>query len=137
MNTIVKDIYVKSCLFSDVVEMHAYLADSLKTKDKGNIDGLGFLTENYLDEIYAVKAANQQLNTTMFRQITISIAPAGNTCTDEEYMAIGHKIAEYYYNNGYQVLWYLHKDTPRRHLHLLLNSVNFRTGKYSSSQKRI
>lgn len=129
MNTIVKDIYVKSCLFSDVLEMHAYLSDPLKTKDKSNIKGLGFLTENYLDEIYAVKAANQQLHTTMFRQITISISPAGNACTDKEYMEIGREIAEYYYADGYQVVWYMHKDTPRHHLHLLLNSVNFRTGK--------
>ena len=129
MNTIVKDIYIKSCLFSDVLEMHAYLSDPLKIKDNSNIDGLGFLTDNYLDEIYAVKAANQQLHTTMFRQITISISPAGNTCTDKEYIKIGKEIAEYYYKKGYQIIWYLHKDTPRHHLHMLINSVNFRTGK--------
>ncbi|SHM40523.1 relaxase/mobilization nuclease domain-containing protein [Ruminococcus flavefaciens] len=129
MNTIVKDIYVKSCVFSDVIEMHAYLSDPLKIKDKSNIEGLGFFSDNYLDEFYAIKAANQQMNTTMFRQITISISPVGNTCTDKEYMKIGKEIAEYYYKKGYQIIWYLHKDTPRHHLHLLLNSVNFRTGK--------
>ena len=136
MNTIVKDIYVRSCVFQDVIEMHAYLSDPLKIKDESNIEGLGVLTENYLGEFYSVKAANQQLHTTMFRQITISISPAGNTCTDKEYMKIGEEIAEYYFNKGYQIIWYLHKDTTRPHLHLLLNSVNFKTGKIFKQSKK-
>ena len=136
MNTIVKDIYVRSCVFQDVIEMHAYLSDPLKIKDESNSDGLGFLTDKYLDELYAVKAANQQLHTTMFRQITISISPAGNACPDKEYMRIGREIAEYYFNKGYQIIWYLHKDTTRPHLHLLLNSVNFKTGKIFKQSKK-
>ena len=134
--TIVKDIYVHSHSFSDVIEMHAYLADSLKTDGGKYVRGLGFITENYLDELYAVKVANQQTHTTQFRQITVSISSANNTCSDEELMKIGVDMAKHIYLKGFQVVVYLHKDTKNPHLHFLANAVNFKNGKIFKQTKK-
>lgn len=117
------------------VEMHNYLSDDLKTDNGKYINGLGFVTDNYLDEFNAVKIANQKTTGNQFRQITISISPAGNSCSDEDYMDIGQKIAQYFFDKGYQVIFYLHKDTDTRHLHLMLNSVNFKSGKMFTQSK--
>jgi hypothetical protein len=45
---------------------------------------------------------------------------------------MGTKIAEFYYNQGFQVIIVFHNDTDTPHLHLMINSVNFRTGKMFS-----
>lgn len=134
--TIVKDIYVHSHSFSDVIEMHAYLADSLKTDGGKYVRGLGFITENYLDELYAVKVANQQTHTTQFRQITVSISSENNTCSDEELMKIGVDMAKHIYLKGFQIVVYLHKDTKNPHLHFLANAVNFKNGKIFKQTKK-
>lgn len=134
--TIVKDIYVHSHSFSDVIEMHAYLADSLKTDGGKYVRGLGFITENYLDELYAVKVTNQQTHTTQFRQITVSISSENNTCSDEELMKIGVDMAKHIYLKGFQIVVYLHKDTKNPHLHFLANAVNFKNGKIFKQTKK-
>ena len=124
--TIVKDIYVPSHSFSDVIEMHTYLADPLKTDGGKYVRGLGFITDNYLDELYAVKVANQQTHTTQFRQITVSISSANNAAySDEELMEIGVDMAKH-----------IHKDTQNPHLHFLANAVNFRTGNIFRQTKK-
>lgn len=117
------------------VEMHNYLSDDLKTDNGKYINGLGFITDNYLDEFNAVKIANQKTIGNQFRQITVSISPAGNSCSDAEYMEIGQKIAQYFFDKGYQIMFYLHKDTDTRHLHFMLNSVNFKSGKMFTQSK--
>lgn len=117
------------------VEMHNYLSDDLKTDNGKYINGLGFITDNYLDEFNAVKIANQKTTGNQFRQITVSISPAGNSCSDAEYMEIGQKIAQYFFDKGYQIMFYLHKDTDTRHLHFMLNSVNFKSGKMFTQSK--
>ena len=135
--TIVKDIYVPSHSFSDVIEMHTYLADSLKTDGGKYVRGLGFITDNYLDELYAVKVANQQTHTTQFRQITVSISSANNAAySDEELMEIGVDMAKHIYSKGFQVVVYLLKDTKNPHLHFLANAVNFRTGNIFRQTKK-
>ncbi|WP_019680733.1 relaxase/mobilization nuclease domain-containing protein [Ruminococcus flavefaciens] len=129
MNTIIKDIYFTTKKFEDVLEMHSYLSDRVKTETDKNISGLGFISDNYMDEIYTTKVANQNTHTTQTRQITISISPINNSCSDDEYIKMGLEMAKYYFDQGFQIIVYLHKDTPRHHLHLLLNTVNFKTGK--------
>lgn len=134
--SIAKFINVNNINPAVTVEMHNYLSDDLKTDNGKYISGLGFVTDNYLDEFNAVKIANQKTTGNQFRQITVSISPVGNSCSDKEYMEIGQKISQYFFDKGYQVIFYLHKDTDTRHLHLLLNSVNFKNGKMFTQSKR-
>lgn len=117
------------------VEMHNYLSDDLKTDSGKYIAGLGFITDNYLDELNTVKIANQKTVGNQFRQITVSLSPAGNSCSDEEYMEIGLEMAQPLYDKGFQVLIYLHKDTDTRHLHFMMNTVSFITGKMFTQSK--
>ena len=117
--------------------MNTYLADSSKTDGGKYVRGLGFITDNYLDELYAVKVANQQTHTTQFRQITVSISSANNAAySDEELMEIGVDMAKHIYSKGFQVVVYLLKDTKNPHLHFLANAVNFRTGNIFRQTKK-
>ncbi len=127
--SIVKFVNVRCTEPSGTLQLHAYLSDYLKTDDGKYIDGLGFVTDDFMAEFEAVKRANQKLGGSQFRQITVSISPAGNDHTNAEYLEIGRKIAAYYYEKGHQAMIYLHLDTDVRHLHIMLNSVNLRTGK--------
>lgn len=45
-----------------------------------------------------------------------------------EYIHIGYSIADYFFPN-HQVLFALHEDTDKDHIHFVVNTVNFRTGK--------
>ncbi len=133
--SIVKDVNVNGSSVDDSASLLAYLIDKLKTGGGKYVAGLGFITDNYLDEFQAVKLANQKTGGRQFRQITIVPSPAGNNCTKDHYLEIGRKIAEYYYERRYQVIVPLHLDTDTWHLHLMLNSVNYRTGKMFSQSK--
>ena len=132
--SIVKDVNVNGRTFTDSSSLMAYLTDKLKTGGK-YVDGLGYVTDNYLDEFQAVKVSNQKTGGRQFRQITISPSPVGNNLSNEDYIEIGRKIAKYYYDKGYQVIIVLHLDTDTRHLHLMVNSVNYRTGKMFCQSK--
>lgn len=133
--SIVKDINVNGKSIDDSASLLMYLIDNLKTDGGKYVVGLGFVTDSYLDEFQSVKIANQKTAGRQFRQITIVPSPAGNNLSKEDYLEIGRKIAQYYYKRGHQVVVTLHLDTNTWHLHLMLNSVNFRTGKMFSQSK--
>lgn len=133
--SIAKDINVNGKTLKDTKSLLEYLNDKLKTGGGKYIAGLGFVTNDYLNEFQAVKVANQKTAGRQFRQITISITPVGNDLSNDDYLEIGRKIAKYYYDKGYQVIISFHLDTDTRHLHLLVNSVNYRNGKKFSQSK--
>lgn len=130
-----KDVNVNGRTVFDTNNLLVYLTDYLKTDSGKYVAGLGFITNNYLDELQAVKVANQKTAGRQFRQITIVPSPAGSKLSHEQYMEMGQEIAQYYYIQGYQVLVTMHIDTDTIHFHLMLNSVNFRTGKMFSQSK--
>lgn len=132
---IAKDVNVNGRTVFDTHNLLVYLTDHLKTGGGKYVAGLGFITNNYLDELQAVKVANQKTAGRQFRQITIVPSPAGSKLSHEQYMEMGQEIAQYYYIQGYQVLVTMHIDTDTIHFHLMLNSVNFRTGKMFSQSK--
>ena len=132
---IVKDVNVNGKTVFDTNKLLVYLADYLKTGGGKYVAGLGFVTNNYLDEFQLVKITNQKTAGRQFRQITIVPSPAGSKLSHEQYMEMGQEIAQYYYIQGYQVLVTMHIDTDTIHFHLMLNSVNFRTGKMFSQSK--
>ena len=133
--SIVKDVNVNGKTVDDTISLLDYLIDGLKTDGGKYVGGLGFVTDKYIDEFQSVKISNQKTGGRQFRQITIAPSPAGNELTREQYVEIGLRIANYYYERGYQVIVALHLDTDTWHLHLMLNSVNFRTGKMFSQSK--
>lgn len=133
--SIAKDINVNGKSFNDSRSLYEYIIDALKTDNGKYIDGLGFVTNDYLGEFQAVKVSNQKTAGRQFRQITISITPVGNDLSNDDYLEIGRRIAKYYYDKGYQVIISLHLDTDTRHLHLMVNSVNYRNGKKFSQSK--
>ena len=132
---IVKDVNVNGKTVFDTHNLLVYLTDHLKTGGGKYVAGLGFITNNYLDELQAVKVANQKTAGRQFRQITIVPSPAGSKLSHEQYMEMGQEIAQYYYIQGYQVLVTMHIDTDTIHFHLMLNSVNYHNGKMFSQSK--
>lgn len=133
--SIVKDVNVNGRTVFDTNNLLVYLTDHLKTGGGKYVAGLGFITDNFLDEIQAVKIANQKTGGRQFRQITIAPSPAGKKLSNETYLNIGVEIGEYYYDLGYQIIIVYHTDTDTPHMHLMPNSVNFRTGKMFSQSK--
>lgn len=99
---IVKDVNVNGKTVFDTNKLLVYLTDNLKTGGGKYVVGLGYLTNNYLDELQAVKVANQKTAGRQFRQITIVPSPAGSNLSHEQYMEMGQEIAQYYYIQGYQ-----------------------------------
>lgn len=130
--SIVKDVNINGKTFNDTRDLYDYLTDKLKTGGSKYVAGLGFITDNYLEEFQAVKVANQKTTGRQFRQITIAPSPAGKQLAPEDYLKIGITIAKFYYDQGFQVVIVYHFDTDTPHLHLMPNSVNFRTGKMFS-----
>ena len=136
--SIVKDINVNGKTFKDSKDLYAYLTDSLKTDGGKYVAGLGFITINYMDEFQAVKITNQKTGGRQFRQITIVPSPVGNKLSYDEYMKMGKDIARYYYAQGFQVIVTLHLDTDTPHIHLMVNSVNYKTElKFSQGKKEL
>ncbi|SEH48467.1 Relaxase/Mobilisation nuclease domain-containing protein [Ruminococcus flavefaciens] len=133
--SIVKDVNINGRSSEDTKSLLDYLIDTLKTDDRKYVTGLGFITENFLEEFQTVKITNQKTGGRQFRQITIAPSPAGNNCTKKDYLEMGCKIAKYYYERGYQVIITLHLDTNTWHIHLMINSVNFRSGKMFSQSR--
>lgn len=133
--SIVKDVNMNGKTASDTNNLLDYLTDGLKTDGGKYVAGLGFVTNNYFDEFQAVKVANQKTGGRQFRQITIAPSPAGKNLSHEEYLNMGIRIGEFYYNQGFQVVIVFHLDTDTPHLHLMPNSVNFRTGKMFSQSR--
>ena len=133
--SVVKDVNVNGRSAADTKLLIDYLIDGLKTGGGKYIAGLGFVTDNYLDEFQAVKRAHQKTGGRQFRQITIAPSPAENSCTDGDYVVIGRRIAEYYYERGFQTLVTVHLDSDTRHIHIMLNSVDFKTGRMFSQSR--
>ncbi len=133
--SIVKDVNINGRTTNDTKSLLNYLTDGLKTNGGKYVAALGYITDNYFDELQAVKIANQKTSGRQFRQITIAPSPAGKGLSNEEYLNIGIEIGEHYYDMGYQIIIVFHTDTDTPHMHLMSNSVNFRTGKMFSQSK--
>lgn len=50
---------------------------------------------------------------------------------------IGYEVSKILYDFGYQNAYFKHKDGDNRHLHFIINSVNFMTGKKLSDSRAI
>lgn len=136
--SIVRDTNFNGKTSKDIEDAHTYLTDSLKTGGGKYVAGLGFITEKYLAEFQGVKITNQKTGGRQFRQITIAPSPVGNKLSNAEYMEMGKEIAQHYYDLGFQVIVTLHLDTDTPHIHLMVNSVNYKTGlKFSQSKKEL
>ena len=133
--SIVKDVNVNGKTVTDTNDLLVYLTDELKTEGGKYVAGLGFITDNYLDEFQAVKIANQKTGGRQFRQITIAPSPAGNKLSPEDYLEMGKEIGSHYYALGFQVVVTVHLDTDTTHLHLAVNTVNFHNGKMFSQSR--
>lgn len=66
--------------------------------------------------------------------------------SDQELKQMGTRAAEFvfkitdyvalYYRNEYQIIYAVHEDTGRLHSHLVMNTVNYRTGKKYRGDKK-
>lgn len=53
-----------------------------------------------------------------------------------DYDKIGYLITQYFWYDGHQAAFGLHEDKPHLHIHIAVNSVNYRTGKKYHLQYR-
>ena len=99
------------------------------------VDGKDCLAESAYDEMVSVKKAFQKENGREFIHIVQSFSSKENV-SPQKVHELGMKLAEYF--KGYQVLVATHIDKEHIHSHLVINSVNFETGKkYQQSKKQM
>lgn len=56
----------------------------------------------------------------------------------KKYKKIGYKIASFFDDEGFQTVFALHENTEQLHFHIVVNSVNYYTGKkYHFSRKKL
>lgn len=104
-----------------------YITEDYKTGNGKYVAAHGCSPKRILRDMSAVKKAHHKTHGKQYEHVVISITPDTADKSDLDYMEIGRAIAAYY--KEYQVAYALHKDTNVRHLHFVINSVSFQTGK--------
>lgn len=102
-----------------------YVCDKEKTETR-LIDGKNCMAESAQAEFEAVKRQFHKTGGRQYYHIIQSFSPR-DRLTPETAHKIGLEFAEYF--KGFQALVVTHKNKQHLHNHIVLNSVNFETGK--------
>lgn len=113
-----------------------YATEAYKTGDGKYIYTHGCSKKDIHKDMNAIKRAYHKEGGKQGEHFVISISPDDKRVSDNDYIEIGRKIAEFY--DEYQSVVALHKDSKVRHLHLVLNSTSFNDGKkFSQSPSKL
>ena len=96
-----------------------------------NVATMGCRKDSIIPDFKAIKNVYHKPEGKQYVHQVLSITPDRKSITDEVYMELGRRIAQY--NDGYQCVYTLHKDTSYRHLHFIFNTVAYKDGKRYSS----
>ncbi len=134
---IFKDLKGKNNTLNGMRKALDYVMRLDKVKDKINIRGINCDTSNPYFSFLATKQMFNQMKGRHFKHFTLSFAKHQKVDTD-----VLHKVAEEFLQHkkfkGFQVLYAPHFDTDHRHLHFVVNSVNFENGKkYAHSRSEL
>lgn len=118
-----------------IEDMYEYISDPIKTADGTLVNSRGCTCKHPISDMMAVKKVYHKTHGKQGEHFVVSLTPE-EKLTDELCMQIGTEIADYY--KDYQSTFAVHKDTAHTHLHFLLNSVSFMTGKkFSQSPSKL
>lgn len=128
----------------EIVEIYIRYITRTRTYDKcppAYVHYLGFkpysTIENLIDEFFQTQIIYRQLSGVRARHEWISFMD-GETldCNGRQRVVdIAYQFALWYFKQGFQVIFAIHTDTKYLHIHYVINTVNFITGrKYHSNQ---
>ncbi len=117
-----------------IPKIHEYIVDDVKT-DKGQLVGTSnCFRKHAVKDFMTVKKLHHKTHGRQGIHMVLSITPDIPENSDEVYMDIADEIASYF--SEYQSVYSVHKDTRHRHIHMVLNSVSYETGKKFSQSKQ-
>ena len=112
-------------------QMFRYITAPVKTE--GCIGANACSPEKALPCMQIVKKLYHKIGGRDAIQLILSPTPDTKERADQVYMELGEEIAALF--QDFQCYYALHKDSRFRHLHMVFNTVNFRTGaKFSQSR---
>lgn len=111
-----------------------YITDPLKTDGGKLVGSVACISEHGTDDWIAVKKIYHKTDGKQGEHITISPSPDKETTSDETYLNFAIEVAEELFSN-YNCITSVHKDSKRRHIHILFNSISFVDGKRFHSSK--
>lgn len=104
-----------------------YIENPQKTDDKKLIEGYNCTTENAYNEFVIIKELRENEKGVMAHHFTQNFDPKDNI-TPQKALELGKELAEKNFK-GHQVIIATHIDKQHIHNHLIVNSVNYETGK--------
>lgn len=104
-----------------------YVTEPYKTNNGRYICTRGCSKNSILRNMYTIKRAHHKEKGKQGEHFVISITPDNPKVTDDDYVEIGRRMADYY--TKYQSVVALHKDSKVRHLHIVINGTSFVDGK--------
>lgn len=110
-----------------------YLTSPSKTENGQLIGGRALLPADAARCMAAVKSCFHKLGGRQFIHLTLTPTSDQPILSGTVLMDLATSIASYY--DGYQSLFTVHTDTQHPHIHLLLNTVNYQTGRKFSQSK--
>lgn len=104
-----------------------YLTADSKT-DRGKLVGSSNCLSRFtVEEMLAIKKLSHKNGGRMWVEVVLSLTPEDNHRPDTAYMALAKDFVTLF--GEYQTLYAVHRDSPIRHLHIMINTVSVRTGK--------
>lgn len=114
-----------------------YIFDPAKTPS-GYIGGVAVDPQNAIHQMTTLSVLYAQSKGVALRHMILAFEPKelGSRKRDTLYFAnaLAFQIA-HFYGGSYQIVYAVHENTPKPHVHFVMNTTNYRTGqKYSGSR---
>lgn len=110
-----------------MTDVSNYITDDSKTYNKEWVGSSGCSPDHPADDMYLVKKMYHKTHGKQGEHFVLSPSPDRPYIDNHAYMDMAREIALQY--SEYQCVFALHLDSYKRHLHFLLNSVSYKTGK--------
>ena len=112
-------------------KLHDYITEDTKTE--GVVGANGCSVVNAVPSMETLKKLLHKTGGRQTIEITLSLTPDMKGTDDNIYLRVADRVASFY--PDYQSYYAVHKDSNLRHIHIVMNSVNFKTGRKFTQSK--
>lgn len=116
-----------------LIDKLAYLSSPAKTKGDHQMGANGCSPETPLDGMLAVKKLYHKTGGRQGIHLVVSPSSDSRYIDDKTYLRLADQIAFLF--PDFQSYYVLHKDTARRHVHIVLNTVSYKDGRKFGQSK--
>ena len=112
-------------------KLYDYITDDAKSE--GLVGTNGCSVVNAVPSMETLKKLLHKTGGRQTIEITLSLTPDTKGIDDNTYLRVADRVASFY--PDYQSYYAVHKDSNLRHIHIVMNSVNFKTGRKFTQSK--